>query len=166
MRRRWSAFLCAGFLMAGALAFACGGDGGQGPTVVPPDPAPTPPPPPAGPPPPPRPPPPPPPRVEVPFGSDANFDILDDSFKGPNGKHDAEAHAAVKTGDQITWTQNGGNIHRVEFNRVPEDAKAMDSGDLRPGNIWGFRPSVPGEYVFFCRYHEYMMDARITVEQR
>ena len=102
----------------------------------------------------------------MPFGSDANFDILDDTFVGPNGKHDAEAHATVKTGDNVTWTQNGGNIHRVEFSTVPEGAKSVDSKDLRPGNVWDYRPIVAGEYVFFCRYHEYMMDVRITVEQR
>lgn len=102
--------------------------------------------------------------MEVPFGSDANFDILDDTFVDPDGNHDQEAQVTVKRHAVITWTQNGTNIHRVEFSKVPEGANAVDSDDLRPGTVWDYRPRVEGEYVFFCRYHEYMMDVRIIVE--
>ncbi len=119
--------------------------------------------------PPPPPPPPPPPtenRVEPPFGSIANFDIQDDTFVDENGNHDHEAVATVLTRQTVSWTQNGGNIHRVEFSKVPEGVQAEDSQDLKPGNIWEFNPPAPGEYVFFCRYHEYMMDAKIIVEAR
>ncbi|WP_419161441.1 cupredoxin domain-containing protein [Candidatus Palauibacter sp.] len=160
MRGRWPALL-----FAMVVALNCGGDGSGGdpvgmPTTNPPAP---PPPPGPAPPPPPRPPPPPPTRVEPPFGSDANFDIQDDTFVDPDGNHDQEGHVSVRRSATITWTQNGTNIHRVEFSKVPKDAPSPDSKDLRPGTIWEFVPKVEGEYVFFCRYHEYMMDVRITV---
>ena len=156
MKGRWPVLL-----FATVVALNCGG-GGSGADIVatPIDP------PPPGPPPaprPPTPPPPPPSRVEPPFGSDANFDIQDDTFVDPAGNHDQEGHVEVKRNATITWTQNGGNIHRVEFSKVPEGSKSPDSTDLRPGQIWEFRPRVEGDYVFFCRYHEYMMDVRITV---
>ena len=159
MKGRWPALL-----FAMGVALNCGGGGsGEGPVGTPIEPPSPPPAPPAGTPPPPPPPPPPPTRVEAPFGSDANFDIQDDTFVDPDGNHDQEAQVTVKRFASITWTQNGTNIHRVEFSKVPEGANAVDSDDLRPGTIWEFRPRVEGEYVFFCRYHEYMMDVRITV---
>jgi len=102
--------------------------------------------------------------VEPPFGSDVNFDIRDDTFVDPDGNHDQEARVTVERLANITWTQNGINIHRVEFSKVPEGVNAVDSDDLLPGTVWEYRPRVEGEYVFFCRYHEYMMDVRITVE--
>ncbi len=150
--------------LAVALALACSGGGpGGGPTGTPPGtpPAPIPPPPPT------QPPPSPPPsenRVEPPIGSVANFDIVDDSFVDEDGNHDQEARATVKVGEMVSWTQNGQHIHRVEFNQMPSGADAPDSGDLRPRSTFQFRPKATGQYVFFCRYHEYMMDVVITVE--
>jgi len=144
-----------------ALALACSGAGTDGPTGTqspnsPNTPSPVPPPPPA--------PPPSDERVSPPFGSVANFDIMDDTFVDENGNHDAEATATVKVGQIVSWTQNGSKIHRVEFSKVPTNSNSRDSGDLRPLTTYEFRPNEPGEYVFFCRYHEYMMDVKIIVE--
>ncbi len=152
-------------ILATVLVIACaaGGPDGSGPTgavpSTPPSPSPTPPP--------TSPPPTPPPssdRVEPPFNSDANFDIVDDSFVDENGDHDQEGSATVRVGQTVTWTQNGNNIHRIEFSKVPANGKSVDSGDLRPKRTFEFKPNEAGEYVFFCRYHEYMMDVKITVE--
>ncbi len=152
-----------GVIFGTAVALACSGGGpGGSPTGTPAgDPSP-----PVGPPPPTQPPSPPPSdnRVEPPLGSAANFDIVDDSFVDPNGNHDQEGSATVARAQMVTWTQNGKNLHRVEFSKVPEGARSPDSEDIRPGQVWEFRPMTEGEYVFFCRYHEYMMDVRITVE--
>ena len=147
-------------VLSALVATACGGDAG-GPTGAPP--TPTPPPPPVQP-----PPPVPPPadnRVQPPIGSAVNFDIVDDSFVDEDGNHDQEGSAEVEENRIVSWTQNGKNIHRVEFSEVPSGAQMPDSGDLRPGSTWQFRPTVPGKYVFFCRYHEYMMDVVITVTE-
>jgi len=158
MNTRLSALFAGCTLVVGA---ACGGGSSTGGSSSGASPlAPTPPPPPVAPPP---PAPPPDQRVEPPIGSAANFDIIDDSFVDANGKHDQEATASVASGKMVTWTQNGHNIHRVEFSQVPQGATAPDSRDLRPGSTWSFRPTVPGKYVFFCRYHEYMMDVVVTV---
>ncbi|MDX1577848.1 MAG: hypothetical protein R3266_05160 [Gemmatimonadota bacterium] len=129
------------------LLLACSGGGSGAPTGTGIDTPPVPPPPP------PDAPPPPPSedRVEPPIGSIANFDIIDDSFVGPNGEHDQEARAEVQVGQLVTWTQNGQHIHRVEFSKVPPDGTSKDSQDLRPLSTWGFRPDAPGQYVFFCR---------------
>lgn len=145
-----------------ALTLACSGGGSGDPAGVSPNPPSPIPPPPA------QPPPPPPSeeRVEPPIGSIANFDIVDDSFVDEEGNHDQEASAVVKTGQMVSWTQNGKHIHRVEFSRVPSGSVSPDSEDLRPLRTWEFRPRVPGKYVFFCRYHEYMMDVEIIVEER
>jgi len=141
-----------------ALTAACSGgtatSGSAAPPAPPPPPPPTQPPPPA---------PPPDVGVEPPLGSAANFDIIDDSFVDESGNHDQQAEATVKVGEMVTWTQNGKHIHRVEFSELPSAAGAPDSGDLRPNNTWEFRPPAPGKYVFFCRYHEYMMDVVINV---
>lgn len=158
MTRRLSALI-----FVSVVALACAGGGpGDGPSSTPlgtPPPA-TPPPPPT------NPPPAPPPsdsRVQPPLGSVANFDIVDDSFVDPDGNHDQEGLVEIRSTQLVSWTQNGGNIHRVEFSKVPKDATSPDSQDIRPGRTWQFRPTVAGEYVFFCRYHEYMMDVRINV---
>ena len=152
-------------VLSTALAIACAGGGSDGggttgtPTSNPP--APVPPPPPTS------PPPAPPPsadRVQPPIGSVANFDIVADSFVDPDGNHDQEGSATVKINQMVSWTQNGKNIHRIEFSKVPEGGNSVDSGDLRPLTTYEFRPNTAGEYVFFCRYHEYMMDVRIIVE--
>ncbi|MDH3734040.1 MAG: hypothetical protein OEU54_10920 [Gemmatimonadota bacterium] len=103
--------------------------------------------------------------MEPPIGSAVNFDIVDDSFVDEEGNHDQEGGAEVEESRIVSWTQNGKNIHRVEFSEVPSGANMPDSGDLRPGSTWQFRPSIPGKYVFFCRYHEYMMDVVITVTE-
>jgi hypothetical protein len=149
------------------VAAACGGGDSAGPSGTPPtsNPNPTAPPPPPPPPSTPVPPSAPPPeeRVEPPVGSFLNFDIVDDSFVDPNGNHDQEGRGEVKNNRIVSWTQNGKNIHRVEFSKAPQGAAIPDSGDLRPGSTWEFRPTEPGEYIFFCRYHEYMMDVVITV---
>lgn len=158
MTRRLSALV-----FTAVVAMACAGGPGESPTGTPPPgnpPAPVPPAPP------PTAPPTPPPsdnRVQPPLGSVANFDIVDDSFVDPDGNHDQEGHVQILPTQMVSWTQNGSNIHRVEFSKVPEGAPSPDSQDIRPGRTWDFRPSVEGEYVFFCRYHEYMMDVRITV---
>ena len=102
-------------------------------------------------------------RVEIPLGSVANFDIIDDAFVDEEGDHNEEANASVKVGQMVTWTQNGNKIHRVEFSAVPNTVEHADSRDLRPGRTWEYRPPLPGKYVFFCRYHEYMMDVVIEV---
>jgi len=147
------------------VAACSGGAPGGGPTGTPPTTGPAPQPPPAPPPPPAAPPAAPPERVEPPIGSAANFDIVDDSFVDEKGDHDQEGSAEVAEGRLVTWTQNGKNIHRVEFSEVPSGAEMKDSRDLRPGSTWEFRPRTPGKYVFFCRYHEYMMDVVITVTE-
>ena len=122
----------------------------------------------------PVPPPPPPPspapeteeedKVQPPPGSAANFDMIDDAFVDEDGNMDAEAAATVKPGQMVSWTHNGKVIHRVEFSDVPPDARSQDSKDLRPGATWSFFPREAGKYVFFCRYHEYMMDSTIYVD--
>jgi plastocyanin len=103
-------------------------------------------------------------KVQPPPGSVANFDMIDDAFVDDDGNMDAEAEATVKPGQMVSWTHNGKVIHRVEFSDVPPDARSRDSKDLRPGATWSFFPSVAGRYVFFCRYHEYMMDSTIYVD--
>ncbi len=156
MRGRLSAIV-----FSTAIALACSGGGAGDPTGTQSPNPPNTPPPPA---PPPAAPPPSDERVAPPFGSVANFDIVDDSFVDENGNHDAEASATVKVGQVVSWTQNGKKIHRVEFSSVPKDGRSDDSGDLRPLSTHEFRPNKPGKYVFFCRYHEYMMDVEIIVE--
>lgn len=104
-------------------------------------------------------------KVQPPPGSVANFDMIDDAFVDEDGNMDAEAKATVKPGQMVSWTHNGKVIHRVEFSDVPSDARSRDSKDLRPGATWSFFPSAAGKYVFFCRYHEYMMDSTIYVEE-
>ncbi|MDX1394478.1 MAG: hypothetical protein R3195_08805 [Gemmatimonadota bacterium] len=153
MRARVSELVFGAALVFVAVVTACGGgDGSSRIQIVVPPGAPEPPPlPPAeG-------------RVEPPLGSFANFDIVDDSFVDEEGRHDQEAEVTVEVDQVVTWTQNGRNIHRVEFNEVPPGAVSEDSRDLRPRATWEFRPKVPGQYVFFCRYHEYMMDVVINV---
>ncbi len=155
MKIRWSVI---GSGTALALALACSGGGGVGaPTGTQPA-SPLPPPPPVQP-----PPPPPGQKVDPPINSAANFDIQDDTFVDEDGDHDQEASATVKVGEMVSWTQNGTHVHRVEFSKVPQGAQGPDSGDLRTFDVYQFRPTEPGEYVFFCRYHEYMMDVVITV---
>ncbi|MFV1986707.1 MAG: hypothetical protein ACC682_05480 [Gemmatimonadota bacterium] len=160
MKARSSVFVLGTALV---IVAACGGGAPGGATGAPPTADPTPQPPPVHPPPPAAPPPSQ--RVEPPIGSAANFDIIDDSFVDENGDNDQEGSAEVQEGRMVSWTQNGKNIHRVEFSQVPFGAEMMDSRDLKPGATWQFRPSVPGKYVFFCRYHEYMMDVVITVTE-
>lgn len=152
-----------GLALGTALTVGLACSGGTGDSTAPPTgTGGTPPPPPPTQPPPPAPPPDE--GVLPPPHSKANFNILDDTFVDEAGRHDQEAQATVKAGDTVSWTHNGRDIHRVEFSLVPDEAQSPDSGDLRSASSWTFRPTVPGTYVFFCRYHEYMMDVKIHVE--
>jgi len=155
MKARSSVFVLGTALV---IVAACGGGApGGGPTGAPPPADPTPQPPPVQ--------PPPSQRVEPPVGSAVNFDIIDDSFVDEDGNNDQEGSAEVAEGRIVSWTHNGKNIHRVEFSEVPSGAEMRDSRDLKSGATWQFRPNVPGKYVFFCRYHEYMMDVVINVTE-
>ena len=40
--------------------------------------------------------------------------------------------------------------------RMPEAAKAFDSGLLKPGDMWFLQIDVPGVYDYFCLPHERM----------
>lgn len=40
--------------------------------------------------------------------------------------------------------------------RIPEEAVPFDSGILKAGDIWFFRPEIKGVYDYFCLPHERM----------
>lgn len=47
---------------------------------------------------------------------------------------------------------------------MPTGAASADSKDMRTNQEWLYAPREPVTYMFFCRYHECMMDATIIVE--
>lgn len=69
--------------------------------------------------------------------------------------------------DEIRHTATGdpdalGDPFRVQ---LPDGAEPWDSGDLTTGERWTHTFSVPGTYVYACRYHqEHGMVGTVTVE--
>lgn len=64
----------------------------------------------------------------------------------------------VRVGQQVTWTNIGGQIHTV----TAQDG-SFDSGLLRPRDSWSLTPRSPGTIIYFCRLHPGLV-GRLIVE--
>jgi plastocyanin len=70
----------------------------------------------------------------------------------------------VAVGESVRWRNGSDIVHTVTADpgraelaasaRLPSGASPFDSGDLRPGEEFVQRFTVPGEYVYFCVPHE------------
>jgi plastocyanin len=74
------------------------------------------------------------------------------------------ASLTIPRGSIVAWQSRANSVHTVtadpakaqrpEIVVLPSGAAAFDSGDLLPGDRWMLSFDTPGEYVYFCRYHE------------
>jgi plastocyanin len=70
----------------------------------------------------------------------------------------------IAVGEAVRWRNGSDIVHtvtaearRAELSgsvRLPAGATPFDSGDMRPGEEFVHRFTVPGEYVYFCVPHE------------
>jgi plastocyanin len=65
----------------------------------------------------------------------------------------------VRSGDTITYTNNGGRPHTVT-----DRGGLFDTDPILPGESASITPLVPGTYEVFCRINPSTMNARIVVE--
>jgi YVTN family beta-propeller protein len=66
----------------------------------------------------------------------------------------------VKTGENVTWTNNDGAAHTVTFKDGSTSSKA-----LSPGNSFTRSFTQPGSYDYFCSFHPYMT-GRVIVQSQ
>lgn len=69
----------------------------------------------------------------------------------------------VPVGTTVTWTNHSDRSHTIstaardpatkQFAQVPRAARPWRSGDVQPGAVFRRRLTVPGRYVYYCRYH-------------
>jgi plastocyanin len=74
------------------------------------------------------------------------------------------ASLVVPRGSIVAWQNRADSVHTVtadpakaqrpEHSILPSGAQSFDSGDLFPGDRWFYIFDSPGDYVYFCRYHE------------
>jgi len=74
------------------------------------------------------------------------------------------ASLIIPRGSLVAWHNRADSIHTVtadpgkaqrpERVLLPSGVQAFDSGDLFPGDRWVYSFETPGDYVYFCRYHE------------
>lgn len=81
----------------------------------------------------------------------------------------------IRVGQTVTWTNNSSLQHTVtadpcdpegqeRSSSIPPGATPFDSGTLAPGQSFTYTFTTPGEYTYFCRFHE-GMNGRIIVTQ-
>jgi plastocyanin len=74
------------------------------------------------------------------------------------------ANLVIPRGSMVAWHNRADSVHTVTADPakaqrperiiLPTGVEAFDSGDLFPGNRWAYTFETPGDYVYFCRYHE------------
>lgn len=74
------------------------------------------------------------------------------------------AALVVPQGAKVAWKNNSPSLHTVTGDpalarsstsvHLPPDAPPWDSGPIYSGEIWTYIFTVPGDYVYFSRYHE------------
>lgn len=90
------------------------------------------------------------------------------------GNQFAPATVVVPRGGQVVWHNKDRLVHTVTADPalaqnprhvlLPDSAPVFSSGDINPGDAWSYTFDVPGDYIYFCRYHESReMIGRITV---
>lgn len=68
----------------------------------------------------------------------------------------------VQAGQQVTWTNQGGQEHIVRAKAV-EGKSAFDSGVLKPGDVFAFTFPQPESYTYECSVNA-VLTGTITVE--
>ncbi len=63
----------------------------------------------------------------------------------------APENITIKTGDTVTWTNDGSIVHTV----TPDDG-SFDSGVLNKGDVWTHTFANPGTYTYHCTPHPWM----------
>jgi plastocyanin len=66
---------------------------------------------------------------------------------------------SVKTGQAITWTNNGSASHTVTF-----DTGGVDSGTLKAGATFSHTFDAAGTFTYHCNFHS-SMKGTVTVTQ-
>lgn len=113
-----------------------------------------------------------------PAGESINVDVPigDNFFEDLQGRRNEEAFVRIRLGDDVTWTNNGGNIHTVtsgegtggdDGDGVPDGAAgSMNSGNMQNGGTYTFQPDAVGTWTYYCEIHPgVMIEATIEVEQ-
>jgi plastocyanin len=70
------------------------------------------------------------------------------------------AEITVVAGGEVLWTNRSRASHTVSDDpsasteaRLPSGADVFDSGDVAPGEVYAHTFTVPGRYVYVCRYY-------------
>jgi plastocyanin len=70
------------------------------------------------------------------------------------------AEITVVAGGEVLWTNRSRASHTVSDDpsvsteaRLPSGAETFDSGDVAPGEVYAHTFTVPGRYVYVCRYY-------------
>ncbi len=67
----------------------------------------------------------------------------------------------VRVGDEITF-KNGDLFPHTATARV---AGAFDSGIIKPGESWSFRPAIAGSFDYSCTFHPVML-GKLVIESQ
>jgi plastocyanin len=73
-------------------------------------------------------------------GAGTGVSAQDDQF--------APAMTSVASGKMLTWQNDG-----VEQHTITADDGAFDSGNLDPGQTFGFTFDTPGTFAYYCSIH-------------
>lgn len=77
-----------------------------------------------------------------------------------NWLHFQPAEITVVAGGEVMWRNRSRESHTVSDDpsvspqaRLPSGAQTFDSGDIAPGEVYAHTFTVPGRYVYVCRYY-------------
>lgn len=72
-------------------------------------------------------------------------------------RHFAPTELRVRRGERVAWHNRSAFVHAVaaDLSRgaLPTGALPLRSGDLPPGRIWTYVPTVVGRYAYHCPHH-------------
>lgn len=85
------------------------------------------------------------------------------------------AELTIKKGETVTWQNTGNVVHTCTDDpslasnkddaKLPDGAKAWNSGDISGGSEWSHTFDVAGDYSYFCIPHEALgMVGKLTVK--
>ena len=62
------------------------------------------------------------------------------------------ADVTVSVGSAVVWHNGGTQTHTV----TADDGKSFDSGDVKPGADWQWKPTAAGDFSYHCTPHPWM----------
>jgi plastocyanin len=62
----------------------------------------------------------------------------------------------IGVNNTLEWLNADSALHTVTSSKVPDGATAFDSGTMASGARYDVTLTVPGTYLYFCKFHDWM----------